>query len=214
MWKMSREEEIISNYMEVTMYNKTLEIEKKIADGKLSENDRKKYQNIFRTEVKIRNAKLKSISQKTRAEGNEKQKKLEEYYNQETTEKLYNSYVPRIFGTNDFYRIDKALEIIKADTTMRETTKQKLCQLLKLINKKGYTKAKDEWCKKYNENTFRNHCKKIETLGVNVLTFDTEINGEEVKAEKIKNFTALENGVKDINSKEELEQKNNTQTED
>ena len=59
MWKMSREEEIISNYMEVTMYNKTLEIEKKIADGKLSENDRKKYQNIFRKEVKIRKTKLK-----------------------------------------------------------------------------------------------------------------------------------------------------------
>ena len=55
MWKMSREEEIISNYMEVTMYNKTLEIEKKIAEGKLSEKDRKKYHNILRTDVNIRN---------------------------------------------------------------------------------------------------------------------------------------------------------------
>lgn len=198
MWKMSREEEIISNYMEVTMYNKTLEIEKKIAEGKLSEKDRKKYHNIFRTEVKIRNGKLNSISQKTRAKGNEKQKKLEEYYNQETTEGLYNSYIPRIFGTNDFYRIDKALEIVRADTTMRDTTKKKLCQLLKLINKKGYTKAKDEWCKKYNENTFRNHCKKIEELGINVLTFDAEIDGVEIKAERIKNFTALENGMPDL----------------
>ena len=208
MWKMTREEEIISNYMEVTMYNKTLEIEKKIAEGKLSENDRKKYQNIFRTEVKIRNGKLNSIKQKTRTKGKVKDKKLEEYYNKETTEELYNSYIPRIFGTNDFYRIDKALEIVRADTTMRDTTKDKLCKLLKLINKKGYSKAKYEWCKEYNENTFRNHCKKIETLGVNVLTFDKVIDSEKVQAEKIKNFTKLENGVKDINSKEELYSKN------
>ena len=75
MWKMSREEEIISNYMEVTMYNKTLEIEKRIAEGRLSEKERKRYDNIFRTEVKIRNGKLNSIAQKTRAKGNEKQKK-------------------------------------------------------------------------------------------------------------------------------------------
>ena len=212
--KMSKEDAIISNYMEVTMYNKTLEIEKKIAEGKVSEKERQRYKNTFRTEVKIRNGKLNSISQKTRAEGKEKPKTLEAYYNKETTEGLYNSYIPRILGTNDFYRIDKALEIVKADTTMRDTTRKKLCQLLKLINKKGYTKAKDEWCKQYNKKTFRNHVKKIEELGVNILTFDTEIDGEEVKTEKIKNFTVLENGVKDINSKEELEQKNNTQTED
>ena len=212
--KMSKEDAIISNYMEVTMYNKTLEIEKKIAEGKVSEKERNKYKNIFRKEVRIRNGKLNSIKQKTRAKGKAKDKKLEEYYNKETTEELYNSYIPRIFGTNDFYRIDKALEIVKADTTMRDTTRKKLCQLLKLINKKGYTKAKDEWCKQYNENTFRNHVKKIEELGVNILTFNTTIDGEKVKTEILKNFSSLENGVKDINSKEELEQKNNTQTED
>ena len=85
------------------------------------------------------------------------------------------------------------------------------------LHKDGYRRLREESDNRrlqYNKKTFRNHVKKIEELGVNILTFDTEIDGEEVKTEKIKNFTVLENGVKDINSKEELEQKNNTQTED
>ena len=61
---MSRAEEISSNYIEITLYNKTKEIEQKIANGEISDSILKKFINIFRTELKVKNGKLNSNKQK------------------------------------------------------------------------------------------------------------------------------------------------------
>ena len=188
---MSREEEITSNYMEVCLYNKTKEIENKIAEGKTIETDRYKYKDVFRTEVKIKNNKLNA----NKDSGKEPDKAIETYYNNNSTTKLYNTPVEKLFGKNDFFRIDKAFEIIK-QTKMRKSTKIKLIKLLIKINTDGYTEAKKYWVKRYSEPTFRSHIKKIEALGINVLTFDKEIDGIEIETEKIKNFTSLKNTYK------------------
>lgn len=188
---MSREEEISSNYIEITLYNKTKEIEQKIANGEIAENLIKKFINIFRTELKVKNGKLNSNKQKQLFNN----KSLGTYYNTETTTKLYNKTVQKIFGINDFYRIDIALEKIKNAMGIRDGTKRNLCRLIKLVNKRGYTIAKKIWTEKYCEATFRNQVKKIESLRINILTFDKKINGQIVNVKKIKNFTLLENGV-------------------
>lgn len=191
----SREEEISSNYMEMTLYDKTKEIEQKIANGDLPASEIKKYINIFRTEIKIRNGKLNANINK----GIFDDKDLCLYYNEETTDDLYSRYTQKVFGTNDFYRIDIALkEIRKSVDIKRKETKDKICQLLRLVNKKGYTAAKEIWENKYSCNTFRNHVKKIEKLGINILTFDKVIDKEPVTIEKIKNFTLLKNGVREF----------------
>ena len=52
------DEEIISNYLEICLYNKDKETENKIKKGKANKAEKKKYKNIFRTEVKIKNLKL------------------------------------------------------------------------------------------------------------------------------------------------------------
>lgn len=101
---MSRAEEISSNYIEITLYNKTKEIEQKIANGEISDSILKKFINIFRTELKVKNGKLNSNKQKQLFNN----KDLAAYYNSDTTTKLYNKTIPRIFGMNDFYRIDIA----------------------------------------------------------------------------------------------------------
>lgn len=196
---MSRAEEISSNYIEITLYNKTKEIEQKIASGEMPESVLKKFINIFRTELKVKNGKLNSNKQKQLFDS----KELETYYNLETITKLYHKTILRIFGINDFYRIDIALKKIRNAMYMRDTTKKNLCRLIRLVNEKGYTEAKKIWIEKYCEATFRNQVKKIESLGINILTFDKKINGQIVDIEKIKNFTLLKNGVPEF-----MEQKN------
>lgn len=192
MRRMSREEVISSSYMELCMYNKTREIENKIAEGKVPETDRAKFHNIFRTEVKIKNGKLNIMKNK----GQVPDKALETYYNDEMTSKIYNALIQKLFGINDFYRIDMAVEIVKNADNIRKDTRDKLISLLELINVEGYTRAKEHWVHKYSEATFRNHKKKIEDLGLNILTFDTRIDGFDIETERIKNFTSLENSVK------------------
>ena len=189
--KMSREEAIRSNYMELIQYNKTLQIERRIAEGKMSESERKKYIRIFRTEVRARNGKLNSNKSKNKV----KNKTLEAYYNDEKTTEIYNNFTHKIFGTNDFYRVDVALQIIETNNSLRASTKKKMCELLELINRDGYTKAKEYWIEQYCYKTFMNIASKIEELGINVLTFDKTIDSQSVGVEKIKNFTLLKNGV-------------------
>lgn len=186
---MSKEEAEINSYMEICLYNKDREIKNKRKDGKATEEDEKRFENVFRTEVKAKNLKLNT----NKSSGKMPDKKLETYYNEKVTTEIYSKPIKRIFGENDFFRIDIALDILEKNEKIRKSTKNKLRQLLILINQKGFSKAKKYWCKRYSEVTFRNHIKKIETLGINVLTFDKEIDGIKIEKEKIKNFTNLKN---------------------
>lgn len=186
---MSEEEKIMSNYLEICLYNKNKEIANKIKKGKAKETEKKKFKNVFRTEVKIKNLKLNA----NKDSGKMSNKALETYYNDETTKQIYSNPIKRIFGENEFYRIDIALNIIEKNEKMRKSTKNKLQELLTMINLYGFTSAKRYWVKRYSEVTFRNHIKKIEALGINVLTFDNKIDGIEITTEKIKNFTNLKN---------------------
>lgn len=185
------EEDDIGSYMQIVEYNKTLEIEQQISEGKLPESYRDKYINVFRTEVRIGNSRLNHYKNTSGI-----MKILENYYNLETTTQLYEYPTKRIFGTNDFYRIDEALNIINS-SSMRHTTKEKLCNLLLLVNEKGCTIAKKEWNNMFSEKTYANHKKKIESLGLNIITYDEVIDNKVVSVETIKNFTLLKNRIAD-----------------
>ena len=185
------EEDDIGSYMQIVEYNKTLEIEQQISEGKLPESYRDKYINVFRTEVRIGNSRLNHYKNTSGI-----MKILENYYNLETTTQLYEYPTKRIFGTNDFYRIDEALNIINS-SSMRHTTKEKLCNLLLLVNEKGCTIAKKEWNNMFSEKTYANHKKKIESLGLNIISYDDVIDNKAVSVETIKNFTLLKNRIAD-----------------
>lgn len=68
--------------------------------------------------------------------------------------------------------------------------KEKLCNLLKTINEKGFTKAKESY---KNKKTFREHINKLKNLDISFLTFGTHINGKKIKAESIENFAIMNN---------------------
>ena len=186
------ENEDIGSYLELAEYNKTLQIEQDIAKGKVPVSYREKYINVFRTEVRLRNSRLNYYKNNIGIT-----KTLDNYCNDyEFLKEIYTKPTKTLFGTKDFFRIDIALEIIKG-SNKRQTTKDKLCTLIELINKNGYTKAKNEWIQKYCDSTFRNNVKQVEKLGINVITFDKEINKTEIKNEIIKNFTLIENRIPD-----------------
>lgn len=189
----TEDEDDIGSYMQIVEYNKTLQIENDIANGRVPESYREKYINVFRTEVRIRNARLNYYKNRKCIS------KTLEYYskNYDLLVSIYNKATRALFGTNDFFRIDEALDIINSNKSMRISTKNKLCELLQLVNQKGITAAKGEWDKKFCPSTFINHKKKIESLGINIITFDRTINNKVVSVEMIKNFTLLKNRIPD-----------------
>ncbi len=185
-----------SNYLEVTIYNKTKEIEQKIAEGKADIKDFIRYKNVIRTEIKVKNGKLNSNKSQDQLNNKEnvRTKELETYYNFEALNTYYSNTAKKIFNTETFYRIDIAIKKICDSETIKPKMKDKLCSLLQLINTDGYSKAKEIWVDTFSISTFNSHIKKIKGLGINPVTFDNVINGKAVTYETIPNFSLLGNG--------------------
>ena len=179
-----------SNYMQIKLYDKDLETQYRVSKGRASPDELATYHNVIRTELRIKNGKLKSDKYEKSKIDKIVKKDLHTYYNAETTTKLYNDNVKPIFGTNDFYRIDEALKIIRK-SSLKPKMKDKLCEFIKLINKYGYTQAEKIWLKTVSRNTLNNHKNRIESLGINLLTFDKSIDEEKVTKKRIKNFTQI-----------------------
>lgn len=193
--KYRQHKEESSNYLEVTIYNKTKEIEQKLSAGTSSKELLIKYKNIIRTEIKVKNGKLNSNKSQDQLNNKEnvRTKELETYYNRAALYTYYSNNAKKIFGTEPFYRIDIAISKIKNSETIKPKMKDKLCSLLQLINTDGYSKAKQIWIDTFSISTFNSHIKKIRELGINVVTFDETLNGELIPYETIPNFSLLDN---------------------
>ena len=193
--KFREHEEKSSNYLEVTIYNKTKEIEQQIAEGKADKKDLIRYKNIIRTEIKVKNGKLNSNKSQDQLNNKEniRTKDLETYYNFESLHKYYSNNDRKIFSTEQYYRIDVAIRKINDSENVRATMKEKLCSLIRAINFNGYTRAKEIWVDTFSISTFNSHIKKIRELGINPVTFDNVLNGKKVTYETIPNFSLLDN---------------------
>ena len=184
-----------SNNLELCIYDKGKETRERALRGKANKDEELFYKDVIRTEVKVKNGKLNSnkSQDKNNNKGKIRTKDLENYYNYEALGLYYTKTIIKIFGTEPFYRLDIALDKIQKNSQLKDSMKFKLCTLLKLINEKGYTRAKQVWIDTFSISTFNSHIKKIKTLGINILTFNTELNGEVIAYEKIPNFTQLDN---------------------
>lgn len=184
-----------SNNLELCIYDKGKETRERALTGKANKDEELFYKDVIRTEVKVKNGKLNSnkSQDKNNNKGKIRTKDLENYYNYEALGLYYTKTIIKIFGTEPFYRLDIALDKIQKNSQLKDSMKFKLCTLLKLINEKGYTRAKQVWIDTFSISTFNSHIKKIKTLGINILTFNTELNGEVIAYEKIPNFTQLDN---------------------
>ena len=183
-----------SRYIEVTIYDKEKETENRVKERKATEEEIGHYKNIIRIELKIKNGKLNS----NKYEDKKESKNLQTYYNDYMTTDYFEKYISKIFGKNRFYRIDVAIDKINNIETLKAKKKQKLCRLLKLINKVGYTEAERLWTNKYCKATFYAEVTLIEKQGINILTFDKKIKGKDTKVKCIRNFALMKNGIQEI----------------
>lgn len=199
-----------NGYVETITYDKEMEQNLKYSydDYEYIENlDR--FKGIFRTEVRIKNRKL---NQNKRAENWGLSKDLSNYLVKDMKAYFWKQYAEKVWFTEPFYRIDVAIKLVKQNDTLTKATKIKLIEVLKEINKNGFTKTKEFFAyekrkkqiyvaessgataetlsniknKKFcsqDYSTFNNYIKKIRSLGINPLTFDKSF-----KLEKIENF--------------------------
>lgn len=181
-----------SGYIEIIFYDKGKEMLQLARRHKISLAEAKKYKNIFRTEIRIKNRRLNYEKYK-----NGISKDIGNYYNTIMAKIYFDYYINKILGSEKFYRIDIAIKIIQKALTLKNSMKEKLCNLLKIINKKGFTEARESY---KNKKTFREHINKLKNLGISFLTFGTHINGKKVKAESIENFGVMKKDI--INNKE------------
>ena len=201
--KYRQHKEKSSNYLEVTIYNKTKEIEERIATGKASKKELIKYKNVLRIEIKVKNGKLNSnkSQDQLKEKKNVRNKSLETYYNFKALDTYYSNTAKKIFGTEIYYRIDVAIKKINTSETLSIAMKEKLCTLIMLINSEGYTDAKQIWINTFSISTFNNHIKKIRSLGINEITFNEKINNEKIPYETIPNFSLIDNSEIEFRTK-------------
>lgn len=181
-----------SGYTETVIYDKGKEMKKNVEDGKATKEEADNYKNTVRIELRIKNGRLNS-EKKITGEA----KDLLNFYSEQKTTEYFNKYVGQIFGVNKFYRLDKAIEIVKGNSEITDKHKKKLIRVLKLVNRVGYTTAEKLWTNRFCRMTFLKHKTDIEKQGINIITFRKKINGKIVEAESINNFSLLENGIKE-----------------
>ncbi len=168
-----------NNCVAITCYFKEYE---RLEKGTVTEAEI--YQNILRTEVKLKNKHLNDNR-------NKMDKTLANYFKKEVAQDYFNQYIKPIFYTEPFWRLDVAkLEIYKSEI-LKDFEKDRLYKFLEDINKFGITDVKD----KYDDDTFIEYIKKIRKMGINPLCFSPVIDGKEITIEKMDNFTLLENGI-------------------
>lgn len=178
------------NCVEFAFYDKGQETKYRVNMGKAPIEEILRYRNVFRSEIRFKNAKLNN----NQYEKFMPNKYLDTYYKADVTKRLHTKYVSEILGLNDFYRIDIALKKLD-ESEYAGDMKSKLKSILQLINEEGYTKATNMWLEKYSKPTFYSHIHKIEELGINVLTFDAEIGGQVIHTETIVNFGLIDNSI-------------------
>lgn len=130
----------------------------------------KEFENVIRVEVRDKNKRLNY----NRTNTFEMEKTIDHYYKENIADEHFLKYVETIFYTEPFYRIDYALIAIQNDSRLTKKEADKLCQLVKDINIKGFTRAKAEYG--YCDDTFANHIKLLRSIGINPLTFDENID--------------------------------------
>lgn len=162
-----------SSSVEIIVYDKYNERKDKLKNKENTshiELELKKYENVFRSEVRQKGARLR-YNKKNVLKIDDT---LDKYYDEKVAEECFSRFVEPIFYTEPFYRIDYALLAIQTDRRLTEKEAEKLCQLVIDINKKGFTRAKAEY--KYSDDTFEKHIKLLRSIGINPLCFDEDID--------------------------------------
>lgn len=183
---------------EFVIYDKQLEQEGKFKKGKITQDELDYYDKVIRFEVRIKNGKLNSLKTNKKRTLD---KDIDNYKDENVADELFNYYVEQVFFAEPFYRLDYAIRLIY-NSELKPNIKKKLVKLVKVINEKGYTIAKQEYEYKHS---FNNHISILRNqLHINPLTFPTTWTDKEGNTHKttyttIPNFIQMRNCMYDSN---------------
>lgn len=183
---------------EFVIYDKQLEQEDKFRKGKITQEELDYFEKVIRFEVRIKNGKLNSL--KTNKNWT-LDKDIDNYKDEIVADELFNYYAEQAFFSEQFYRLDYAIRLIY-NSGLKPNMRKKLVKLVKAINEKGYTRAKQEYEYKHS---FNNHISILRNeLGINPLTFPTTWTDKERNTHKttyttIPNFIQMRNCMYDSN---------------
>lgn len=118
-------------------------------------------------------------------------KELVKYWNEDSYSKYMRVYEDVLY-TQDYYRIDVAINKVKEVKRMRPATKKRICRLLELINKLGESKGRKKFSKEYSQSSFYRDMAKLKELGINPITFGDIEENTFKDIECLKNFLAKE----------------------
>lgn len=191
---------------EFVIYDKQLEQEDKFRKGKTTQEELEYFEKVIRFEVRIKNGKLNTISAKRYKDTDKeirktREKDIDNYKDEEVADKFFSHYAEKAFFSEQFYRLDYAIRLIYK-SGLKPNMRKKLVKLVKAINEKGYTKAKQEYEYKHS---FNNHISILRNeLDINPLTFPTTWTDKEGNTHKttyttIPNFIQKKNCMYDSN---------------
>lgn len=182
---------------EFVIYDKQLEQEYKFRKGKITQEELDYFKRVIRFEVRIKNDKLNNLKTNKKWELD---KDIDNYKDENVADELFNHYAEQSFFKEQFYRLDYAIRLIY-NSGEKPNMRKKLVKLIKSINEKGYTRAKQEYEYKYS---FGEHIERLRKLGINPLTFrdtwtDKYGNTHKTTYTTIPNFIQMKNCMYDSN---------------
>lgn len=149
---------IFNNSTIINFYDK--ELERFNNTGKILESAK----DILRLEIQCKKGKTDYIKYKY----NFDIKYLGYFTSEELSLNIISSYFDKIIGKGNYYKLDKARDIINSSKHTK-STKDKLINVLELINKhKSIDKAREN--SNYSKDSFNRYIKKIRELNINPIT--------------------------------------------
>ena len=205
-----------NGYVETISYNKEKQLLSVRYEDYITDEELEEFKGVFRTEVRIKNRKFNYYKY---SENWSLAKDLKNYLSEDMKKHFWVKYAEKIWFSEPFYRIDIAIKMIKSNSYLSSYTKNILCDVLRRINKRGYTRTSKHYAytKRISKieryirsgaskieievlknkalcsedfSTFRGYIKQIRNLGINPLTFDKHFN-----IEKIENFAKYNSNV-------------------
>lgn len=127
-----------NGYVEIMTYNKEKQLLSVRYRDYVTEEELERFRGVMRTEVRIKNRKLNYYK-------NDNNwllpKELARYLSENMKKYFWEKYAEKVWFTEPFYRIDVAIKMVKENNSLTNYSKTILCDVLRRINKNGYTRA-------------------------------------------------------------------------
>ena len=148
----------------LNLYDKQQETEDK--KDPLIDWDYKLYRGVIRLEVQLYRSKLKYEEKEHYVE-----RTIDTYWNEKAMIKYYFQFLERYFYEGNYCHLDIAKDKIQ-NSSNRKDTKEKLITFIKKIVDDGIDSLKDSYC----YNVIDRYTKKLNAIGVNLITIDDKYN--------------------------------------